>query len=244
VIQSDSVTIERGRHLVTAVGGCVDCHSEDLGGKVIADELLIGRLVASNLTRGRGGLAKDYGDQDLVRAIRHGVARSGRPLIVMPSESFHRFSDTDLAAIIAYTRSIPAVDRTLPETRVGPLARVLHILGYPLLPAEIIDHSATNAVPVQGASVDYGEYLATVAGCRSCHGPALAGGDGPGPNITVGAIGTWTEADFRKALREGRRSNGTMLTDEMPWKVFAQMKDEELAALWMYERSLPAVKPK
>ena len=94
-IPSDSATIERGRHLMTAIGGCTDCHATDLGGKVLVDRLLIGRLVASNLTRGAGGLGGDYTDQDLIRAIRHGVGRNDKSLLFMPSESFHRFSAND-----------------------------------------------------------------------------------------------------------------------------------------------------
>ena len=72
-IPSDPASLARGRHLVTAVSGCSDCHAADLGGKVLVDRLLIGRLVASNLTRGQGGLAGDYTDKDLIRAIRHGI---------------------------------------------------------------------------------------------------------------------------------------------------------------------------
>ena len=81
----------------------------DLGGRVLGDNLLMGWLVATNLTRGQGGLGADYTDQDLVRAIRHGVGR-GKSLVFMPSESFQRYSDEDLAAIIAYLRTIPPVD--------------------------------------------------------------------------------------------------------------------------------------
>jgi mono/diheme cytochrome c family protein len=240
-IASDAATIARGRHLATAVGGCVDCHDADFGGRVLIDRLLIGRLVASNLTRGQGGLPTDYTDPDLIRAIRHGVGRSGRSLIFMPSEGFHSFSDHDLAALIAYLRSVPAVDRALPETRVGPLARVLHVFGFPLLPAERIDHEVATLAPTPGASIEYGRYLASVAGCHGCHGPALAGGEGPGPNITTGAIGSWTEQDFRRAVREGTRPDGTGLKEPMPWKVFARMTDDEVAALWMYVRSTPGV---
>ena len=168
------------------------------------------------------------------------MGRTGKSLIFMPSESFRGYSDEDLAAVIAYLHTIPPVDRTLPPTWIGPFARVLHIAGFPLLPAELVDHNATAAVPEPGVSVAYGDYLATIT-CKGCHGPALAGGDGPGPNITSGALRTWTEADFRRALREGKRSDGTVLSDEMPWKAFTHMTDDEIAALWKFERSLPPV---
>ena len=84
----------------------------------------------------------------------------------MPSESFHRLSDGDLAAIIAYLHTISPADRLLAGSRVGPLGRVLHVAGFPFLPAELIEHRAVNAAPEPGISITYGEYRATVAGCR------------------------------------------------------------------------------
>jgi mono/diheme cytochrome c family protein len=243
-IPSDSVTVQRGQHLVTAVGFCTDCHAADLGGKLMADQLLTGRLAAANLTSGVGGLGANYTDADLIRAIRHGVGKNGKSLIFMPAQAFQHMSDADLAAIIAYLRTLPPVNRTLPRPRLGPLFRVLHIVGFPLLPAELVDHHATADTLAPSVSVAYGAYLATVGGCTACHGPQLAGGGGPGPNITRGAIGAWTEVDFRHALREGRRPDGTKLLPPMPWPNFSHMTDDETAALWLFERSVPAVVPK
>jgi len=243
-ISADSATVERGRHLVTTVGFCTDCHDADLGGKVLADRLITGRLAAANLTRGTGGLGAQYTDEDLVRAIRHGVGRDGKSLIFMPAQAFQHMSDADLAAMIAYLHVLPPVERTLPRPRLGPLFRVLHIFGFPLLPAEHVDHQATAASITPSVSIAYGAYLASVSGCSSCHGPKLAGDEGPGPNITSGAIGSWTEADFRRALREGKRPDGSVLRPPMPWPIFSNMTDDETAALWLYERSVPAVVPK
>jgi cytochrome c553 len=144
-IPSDSATIQRGQHLVTAVGFCTDCHAADLGGKVMVDRLLTARLAAANLTRGAGGLGASYTDEDLVRAIRHGVGKNGKSLIFMPAEVFQHMSDADLAAVIAYLHTVPPVDHAVPPPRIGPLFRVLHIVGFPLLPAERVDHHATAA---------------------------------------------------------------------------------------------------
>lgn len=244
LIPSDSAAVQRGRHLVTAVAFCTDCHGTDLGGKVMVDRLLTGRLAAANLTRGTGGLGANYTDEDLVRSIRHGVGRNGKSLIFMPAEVFQHMSDADLAALIAYLHTAPPVDRTLPPPRIGPLFRVLHIVGFPLLPAELVDHGAIAAPLAPSVSIAYGAYLASVAGCGGCHGPHLAGDGGPGPNITPGAIAAWTEADFRRALREGRRPDGSVLRAPMPWPIFSHMTDDEVAALWLYERSVPPVVPK
>src|SRR5215217_4395308 len=67
-IQSDSATLARGKHLV-AIKGCQDCHGNDLGGKLMSDDGPVGRLVASNLTRGKGGLPSDYSRADWLTAL-------------------------------------------------------------------------------------------------------------------------------------------------------------------------------
>lgn len=236
-VPTDSAAIRRGRHLVIAAAACTSCHGEDLGGQIVLDRPLLGRFVAANLTRGDGGLPGGRSTPDLVRAIRYGVSRTGRSLRFMPSDAFQALSDDDLAAAIAYLRTVDPVDRRLPPTRVGPMGRVLHVLGFPLLPAERITHAATGTAPAPGATIAYGRHLADIAGCHGCHGPSLEGGPGPGPDL-VRALSAWTQTDFRRALREGRRPDRSILADEMPWKSFAGLEDEEIAALWLYVRSI------
>lgn len=244
-IPTDVPALLRGHHLVTAVGACQSCHEPDLGGRILVNNPLIGSLPASNLTSGDGGIAKAYSTEQWVRAIRHGVGRDGRSLIFMPSDAFQAFDDRDLAAIIAFVRAVPPVNRVLPPKRVGPLSRVLHVVArFPLLPAELVDHAKKHAIVTPGLTAEYGEYVATGSSCRACHGLALAGNANPTcPNITRGRIGHWTEADFTRVLRKGKRPDGSMVTDEMPWKAFAGMSDEEVGALWRYQQSLPAVAP-
>jgi cytochrome c553 len=239
---SDSASLAWGRHLLEAIGKCQECHDGDLGGKMIVDAAAFGRLAATNITSGRGGIG-DYTDADLERAIRHGVRPDGRPLLFMPAEAFAAMTDEDLAALMGYLRTVPPVDREQPEPRVGPVARVLYLLGnFPLLPVELIEHDDPRPNPSPGVTVDYGRYLATIGGCRSCHGPALAGDANPdAPDITVGRIGAWSEEDFFRALREGRRPDGSVIDPEkMPWVRSGLMTDDEIRAVWAYVRSLPA----
>ena len=108
-VTRDSVALARGAHLADAIGGCADCHGEDLGGQVFIDDPGLGRVVAPNLTP--GGRLASWSDADLVRAIRHGVSKDGRRLLIMPSEEYNHLSDEDAAALIAYLRSRPAVRR-------------------------------------------------------------------------------------------------------------------------------------
>lgn len=241
---TDSTSLARGRHLVEAIGKCQECHAADMGGELWIDAAAFGRLAGANLTGGRGGIG-DYTDADFERALRHGVGRDGRALIFMPAEAFSALSDEDLAAIIGYLRTLPPVDREMPEPKVGPVARALYLRGnFPLLPVRLIDHGASRPTPVAGVTVEYGEYLSTIGGCRSCHGLALAGDANPdAPDITVGRLGSWTEEDFFHAIRQGRRPDGSVIDPEkMPWVRSGQMTDDEMRAVWMYMRSLPAGK--
>ena len=112
-VAGETVTVERGRHTATT-RGCRDCHGDNLAGRVFLDDPMIGRFVASNLTRGKGGVGASYADEDWVRAIRHGVRPNGKALLVMPSDEFFGLSDADVASVIAYVKNVPPVDNELP----------------------------------------------------------------------------------------------------------------------------------
>ncbi|HEX6644591.1 MAG TPA: c-type cytochrome [Gemmatimonadales bacterium] len=251
-LSSDPAVIERGRHLASARLGCTGCHAQDLGGSVFIESAAFGRFVAPNLTRGEGGIGASYSDADWIRATRHGVARDGRALLIMPAAEFHRLSREDLIAVLSYVRQVPPVNRTLPASTPGPVARVMLATGTALLPAASLDHaeSFTDA-PVAEVSVAYGEYLARTGGCQGCHGPDLSGGKSHEPggvpyaNLTpAGALGSWSEEDFLRALREGKRPDGSGIDQSMPWKEMGRMTDLELKALFAYLKSLPPVTSK
>lgn len=250
-VTRDPAQIARGQHLATAVAKCVDCHSADLGGKVFIEPGPLGTVIAPNLTAGRGGVLAGYSDAQIEAAIRHGVRKNGRGLLIMPADEYQNLSDADVSAIIAYLRSLKPVDREFElRTRLGPVGRGLVTFGVPVIPAASIDHQrrAPVGAPAVGATREYGEYLVSVGGCRGCHSPTLAGqksfepGAPPSANITpAGPIGQWTEAQFINAMRTGRRPNGTQIKDFMPWRSMALHTDDELRAIYLYLRTVPAV---
>ena len=246
-IPTDSARIERGRHLAQSRLGCADCHGPDLGGKPVVEDAMFGHFIAPNLTRGTGGVGGSYTDADWVRAVRHGVRPNGRALLFMPSEVFAHLSEQDLGDVIAYVKQVPPVDRTMPETRPGPIGRALVTFQAAAIPARAIDHAAAfTSPPPEAATVEYGQYLAASSGCLACHGPALDGVGGGGDpavkptNLTTGGpTASWTEGDFVRALRTGKRPDGSEIREEMPWKTMGRMTDEELRALYLYIRSVP-----
>jgi cytochrome c553 len=246
-ISNDEAAIARGRHLSEAVTLCQACHGDNLEGGIIDEEPLISTISASNLTSGRGGVAT-YTDADWVRATRHGVNPEGRGLIIMHSDIYNNLSEEDLGAIIAFAKSVPAVDNEVPVTKAEPLGKILVALGMfdiegmPLIPAEVIDHSAPFAeIPAQGATAEYGRYLLSITPCSMCHGsdlrgrPPLEPGSPPGPDITPGgSLSGVSKQDFIALFR----ARGTVESDYMPWDVYADMTDEELGAIWHYLASL------
>jgi mono/diheme cytochrome c family protein len=202
-----------------------------------------------NLTRGKGGIGGVLTDVEFQRAIRHGVAPDGHALKIMPSSDYINLTDADLAAIIAYIKTLPPVDNVLPASSMGPVGRALFVAGkLPILHAERIDHERKHIAAVTPtATAGYGAYLASV-GCKGCHGPALAGGkiiDGPpdwppAANLTpAGPTKSYSEDDFKRVLREGKRPNGIPVNDVMPWRLTKKLSDEEIHALYLYLRSLP-----
>ena len=245
-IPSDSQSVARGSHLVNAVGACTSCHGEDLGGHIYADMGPMGIVAGPTLTPGPGGRGAVLRDDDYVRAIRFGVRRDGTSLIAMPSEVYMNMSDTDLGAVVAYLKRLPPVDREMPVSRFRPLGRAFLASGK----LNILSAPKTHAKPSfasvpQGVTAAYGKYLVEIAGCAGCHGYGLSGGRIAGPpgipaasNLTPAGIGTWTEADLRRVLREGRKPDGTIV-EFMPWKSWAGMTDDEIAAIWLYLRSVP-----
>ena len=101
-----------------------------------------------------------------------------------------------------------------------------------------------------------GAYLAAAGGCLGCHTEAkdkavpYAGGRALktpfgtfyGPNITPdpkAGIGKWSEADFIRAMRHGRRPDGANYYPAYPYPSFTKIRESDLRDLWAYLQSLP-----
>jgi len=241
--------IVRGEHLVKTRVGCDNCHGADFGGHVVVDQMLVGYWAAPNLTRGKGGVTGGFSPADWDRAVRHGVRHTGQSSS-MPTTEFVNLSDHELSDIIVYLGSRPPVDRVIEPVRIGPVFSFIVAFGSDALPAFKTNHQKSHPVdpPVEAASVELGAHIVQV--CRGCHGSTLSGGKITGdPNMPIVANITphetglkgWTEADFFRALREGKRKDGTDIKPQMPWKAYGQMTNVELKALWAYLQTVAPV---
>ncbi len=118
-----------------------------------------------------------------------------------------------------------------------------------LLGAPGIAHGQT-ASSDQATLIEQGRYVAVAGDCAGCHtkpggGKPFAGGYGIASplgtifssNITPSrthGIGTYTEAAFARALREGVRADGGHLYPAMPYTSYSGMTDADVHALYTY----------
>src|ERR1700730_16805978 len=141
--------LARGRYLVTAVNGCLHCHSPHdwtrreapipagwagAGQGPIMWKELPGHVVAPNLTPDPETGTGTWSDDALARAIREGVGHDGRALFpMMPFQKFRALSDEDLASIVVFLRSLPPVRNPLPPTRlVFPVQYLIRMAPQPI----------------------------------------------------------------------------------------------------------------
>ena len=245
---TDTLVIARGRHLAESVAGCAgaDCHGIDLGGGNTIDAGPVGRVTAPNITA--GGAGGEYSDAEIARLILHGVRRDGTSVRFMPAQDLAWLPDADVAAIVSYVRSMPAVQKPNGPFEIGLLGKVLdrHDL-FVVDVARRIDHEHRPSAPAPAPTAAYGEFLAH--SCAGCHGEHLSGGRMPGApasmaiplNLTPDATGLqgWTFKDFERVLATGTRKDGRKLDPLMPFAEIAKMDETEKRAIWAYLQSQP-----
>ena len=246
----DAATLERGRYLYLS-RGCADCHGAQAEGRVFLDDPRSGlRLAGPNISPGPDSPTARYRAEDWERALRHGVKPDGRPLMVMPSQDFARWTDADVGAVASYLQALPPRRGGAAVIDLPWPVRVLYGLGVIDDAAASIDHRLPPARPVpQGISVEHGRYVAQ--SCSGCHGPGLSGGritgaplDWPAAaNLTPGegsAMPAYADAAaFRRMMRSGKRPDGSAVSPVMPFEALAQMSDVDLDATYLYLKSLP-----
>ena len=240
--------VERGEYLVRGPMSCGNCHTpQGPGGPDMTKELAGGQLVvddemmkaySANITP--AGEIGTWTDAELAKAIREGIRPDGTLIgPPMPFSLYKDLSDTDLAAIVAFLRTLPPAW--------GP--PVAHVADIP-----------------RGPTVEYGKYMAgPIAHCVECHTPMgpqgsmydTALGQGgfafPGPwgvsissNITSSEDGLkdYSDAEVGKMITEGVRPDGSKMLPPMPYAWLAQMTPDDLAAVIAYLRTLPPLPDK
>jgi mono/diheme cytochrome c family protein len=243
--------VARGEHLVQARYACRECHGSNYGGGTMVDAFPIGTILGPNITTGQGSRTVSYTPADWDHIVRHGILPDGRGA-AMPSEEFQMMSDQELSDIVAYIRSMPAVDNHVPPPTLGPLGKFLMASGQMVLSVDRIpEHNAPHPVtpPTASTTAEFGKHLSGT--CIGCHRENLAGGPiiggdpawPPARNLTPHAEGlaSWTYENFIQLMRNATRPDGTPIKPPMTLVVpYAErMTDTELEALWAYLRTVP-----
>jgi len=167
---------------------------------------------------------------------------------VMPSEDYNRFTDDDLAALVAHVRALPPQSGQGAVVRLPLPVKALYGFGVIQDAAAKIDHSLPPQTPVpEGVTVAHGQYVAHM--CVGCHGATLQGGKIPGgppdwppaSRLTPGegsAMDRYPDAESLLTMfRSGKRPDGTPV-QVMPFESLKEMNDTDVRALHLYLKGL------
>ncbi|MDQ4120765.1 MAG: cytochrome c [Acidobacteriota bacterium] len=240
--------------------------SEGKGGEVFDRKMgLPGAIHTPNITPFH---LKDWSDGELFRAITAGVSKDGRPLFpIMPYPSFAKMDREDIYAIIAYLRTLPEIENKTPPSELDfPMSVIVHTIPKKAeftqkpSPVDKINYGAylTNAASciechtqmVRGQLVEGKEF----AGGRSF--PLPDGSRVISSNITpdkATGIGFWSEELFIQRFKAyDKRVNAGAhqavkpgdFNTIMPWTKYAEMTNEDLAAIFAYLQTLKPVSNK
>jgi mono/diheme cytochrome c family protein len=262
--------LERGRYITTGLSSCIYCHSphdwtspgtpmvagKEASGEVLPYAGLPGRIVAPNLTPDPETGVGSWTDDQLARAIREGIGHGGRALFpIMPYQHYRNMSDEDLASVVVYLRSLPALHNQLPATEIiFPVKYLIRSAPEPIA-APVVD-------VVSSDQLKYGTHLADQAGCIDCHTPQVRGQNVPGMDFAGGFsfTGPWgtvassnitpdpsgipyyDEALFLDVMRTGQ-VKGRKLSPIMPvMMVYKNLTDDDLKAIFAFLRTTNPVK--
>ncbi len=284
-VESTTARLERGDYLVNSLMGCVDCHSQrdysifsgpatgvrfaGGGPEFVKEAGAPGNFYAPNLTPYH---LKDWTDGEIYRAITAGVSKDGRALFPsMPSHLYGHASQEDIYSVIAYLRTLPSHENTVPKPEPDfPFSLIMNTL-----PKKI----ENGTIPNRENLVEYGKYVITIAACIDCHTPmkkgqfirekAYAGnqefilptGIVRSANITpdrivrsanitpdkTTGIGNWTEEIF--VTRFKIYSDFTFVLPKvesgfntiMPWTIYSKIDEYDLKAMFAYLHSLDPI---
>ena len=249
------MTLDQLKLFSLNLGATQDLQNKLLAGGRPFDLGPAGILLTRNLTPDQETGIGSWSDEQVKLAIKTGIDNEGKLLFpVMPYHVYDTMADADVDALIAYLRSIKAVNNKIPKSTISTE-------GFPLP-----SYETGIIAPEPSDKAARGDYLVnSVMACTDCHTPVdpatgapqmdkyLAGRqpyEGPwgivyGGNITPDnetGIGAWTEQEITRAITSGVSKDGRRLIF-MPWFNYVTLKPEDAEAVAYYLKNvLPAVK--
>ena len=273
----------RGDYLVNHVIACPDCHtphkadgSPDLTKFLAGDPGFVtlpngDKLGSRNLTNDATGL-KNFTDAEIKDMFLNGklpAAMGGAALNpTMPYYVFHNMADLDADAIVAYLRTVPAVNNMIPRRAASfDVAAPANPLDTNKIPLPLETFTARD-------SALRGRYLASESGlCVECHTQHLtmsadildttklfAGGEDFSSlfastlmihpvslnltSDTATGLGTWAASDIVTVLLQGKAKDGTGICPPMPtgpMGAYGGLHADDAMDIANYIKSLPPV---
>ncbi len=227
---------------------------------------VFGTAYSSNITQDPTHGIGDWSDGELAVLLRTGINRGGR--YTMPwMPKLPRMADKDLNALIAWLRSDDSVLQATPVSSRGQelsfLAKFLSRVAFK--PFAWPEHG--QIAPPLTETVEYGRYLVQdFLECYSCHSADFKSVDDLNPPASVGymgggnkllsldgeiilsanitpdtetGIGSWSEEDFVRAIREGLRPDGRVL--RFPMSRRPETTEAEARAIYAYLQTVPPI---
>jgi mono/diheme cytochrome c family protein len=253
--------VQRGDYLVNTIMTCGNCHTpkgpppavagKDFSGGLTFDEPPF-KVTGSNITPDKETGIGNWSNADIKKTLTTGVRPNGVPLApIMPTDFYKILTPGDLDAIAAYLKTVKPVKNEVPAPvyRVAVSHKPFPGTEKPMTAGDLRD------------KVKRGFYLVSIGHCMECHTPRGAQGalvttavgkggqEFPGPwgvsksrNITshkTAGIGSWTDAEIKRAVTQGVSRDGTKLKGPMGYEYYAKMTDGDLDAVVAYLRTVP-----
>lgn len=218
-----------------------------------------GVFYAKNITP--EGISR-YTDGELFRVITTGVTKEGRAMFpLMPYPYYGKMDREDIYSIIAYIRSLAPIKNDVPESQADfPMNFILNTIPQ---------KANLQTRPDPSDQLAYGAYLTNAGGCIECHTkvekgriiPEFAFGGGREFSFPDGSavrsanispdetgIGQWTQESFVQRFKAYADSSYVLpdvnpgeFNSIMPWTMYANMKEEDLAAIYAYLRTVKPI---
>ncbi len=273
--------IARGEYLVHHVTLCLDCHStrnfEYYAGPIVdgtwgkggesfdqAKANVPGIIYATNITPAGIG---NWTNGEIMRAITAGLSKDNVALFpLMPYTHYAGMAKEDVLSIIAYIRTLPAIENVVPERSLNfPLNFIVKTIP--------VESNLLAAVPDKSNTIEYGKYLINAVACIHCHTKSEEGKFLPGMEFAGGLKFTYPNGDvnYSSNITPDNETGIGLLSKErfigkfkafvdssghpmmipvaahqkntvMPWTVLGGMTEEDLGAIYEYLRTIPPVK--
>jgi mono/diheme cytochrome c family protein len=266
---ANSELVTKGQYVFALAGGCA-CHTQpkgvaNAGGR--AFPIPLGTVYSTNITQDKETGLGNWTDQQIRDAMVKGFRPDGSRLLpVMPYEAYSGMAADDLAALIAFLRTLKPVKKATPQlTSWMPFVRSLAVPIW----LKLFGRFSQPLSSALDQGVGRGRYLVEhVSLCSDCHTPRnligvpnraryLAGADkktGPlgetVPNITPDketGIGEWKQEEIAELLLTANKpdlDNVQGLMAEVIEHGFKAMTKEDALAIADYLKSIPPIKNK